>query len=376
MRRAFRLVLILCWCGLGLGAAAGAEPLHPGDRLAELPVGTTVYHDVEIKSVSARSVLFLHRGGMASVLLRDLTPELQARFGYDPAAEQASDVALAQARAEQAERAAAERARREAEAAQAQASRFDRAIEAFGQPAEIRPDGVDLRPRFRELELYAKDQGRRPSCAVFAVISAVEYMYAENHGHAEKFSEEYLIWATQKSIARPQSAELTGDDADTGFALSEVVAALRSYGVPPERSLPNTMGRSLDSVTAPPPAVIEEARRRTQGSIHFIPGRDNVTRLNNVVIALDAGLPVPIGTGWPQFHNMRAALLKSQPAVYAHAVTLVGYTCPTGRLQDTTFIFKNSWGPAWGANGYGFATFAYLEKNLENAVLLEIHFRE
>ena len=143
-----------------------------------------------------------------------------------------------------------------------------------------------------------------------------------------------------------------------------------------ERSLPNTLGRSMEGVTAPSPAVIREAQTRTEGSVHFVPGRDNATRLNNIVQALNAGVPVPIGTAWPRFNNMRAALLNSQVPSYAHAVTLVGYRCPSGRLEDTTFIFKNSWGPDWGANGYGFATYAYLVKYLESAILLEVNFRD
>ena len=35
-----------------------------------------------------------------------------------------------------------------------------------------------------------------------------------------------------------------------------------------------------------------------------------------------------------------------------------------------------SWGPAWGANGYGYVTYGYLVKYLEVAILLEINFRE
>lgn len=370
---AFGLGLLLA--GIALAEPAGLAPYQQGSCLAELTVGTTTYHDVVIRSISARTVMFVHRDGMASVLLRDLSPELQQRFGYDPAQERASDAAQAAALQERETREAAEaRARAAARAAQSR-SRFERVLQSFGRPAEVHRDGVDLRPRFRELGLYAKDQGRRPSCAVFAIVGAVEFIHAENTGRAEKFSEEYLTWATEKTIARPEAdPALTGDDADAGFALSEVVTALRSYGIPLESSLPNTRGPSLGSVKAPPPAVIREAQARTQGSIHFVPGRDNATRLNNIVIALDAGLPVPIGAGWPQFHNMRAALLKSQQPAYNHAVTLVGYTCPSGRIEDTTFIFKNSWGPAWGANGYGFATYGYLLKYLQTAILLEIHF--
>ena len=367
-------------CLLLLALAARAEELPArlpeGARVATLPVGKAVYHDVTIKSISARTVMFTHRGGLASIKLRDLAPEWQARFGYDPAAEQASDEALRRATAERQAQIAAAAARAKA-APPASRSRFEQVLQQFGQAAELREE-VDLRPRFRELELHAKDQGRRPSCAVFAVVGAIEFLNAENTGRAEKFSEEYLIWATRRTLQRPSAPDAArqGDDADEGFALPEVVMALRSYGIPLERSLPNTMGRDLAAVREPPPEVVAEAKARTQGAVHAVPGRDQATQLNNIIHALNAGIPVTIGTGWPRFFNMRAALLNSQTPSYSHAVTLVGYRCPSGRIEDTTFIFKNSWGANWGANGYGYATFAYLSQHLHTAILLEINFKE
>lgn len=367
-------LVALCLMPAARAGGAAVERLAAGARLESLAVGRTVYRDVVIKTVNARTVMFTHRGGLASVKLRDLAPEWQARFGYDPVAEQASDAALERAAAERQAQLAAAAAK--AKATPPSRSRFEQVLQQFGQPADLRAE-VDLRPRFRELELYAKDQGRRPSCAVFAVVGAIEFLNAENTGRAEKFSEEYLIWATRRTLQRPDApdAALQGDDADTGFALTEVVMALRTYGIPLERSLPNTQGRDLAAVGEPPPAVVAEARARTRGSVHAVPGRDPATQLNNIIHALNAGIPVTIGTGWPRFFNMRAALLNSQAPAYSHAVTLVGYRCPTGRIEDTTFIFKNSWGAAWGANGYGYATFGYLAQHLHTAILLEIDFQ-
>ena len=348
-----------------------------GDRLAMLEVGDKKYEDVVIKSISARTVMFMHRGGMASVKLGDLPQQWQRGFGYDPRAEAASDLAQERNRGEREVRLAKQASPRKAANSNQAKSKFKNAFRAFGQPTEVSKDGVDLRPRFRELGLYAKDQGRRPSCAVFAVVSAMEFLHAENTGEVDKFSEEYLIWATLQSINRSVAGSaLTGDDADTGFALTEVMTALRSYGVPLSSRMPNTMGLSMNAVDVPPEEVIAEARARTQGSVHRVPGRDNHTRLNNIVQALNSGLPITIGAERPQFHNMRAALLDTQSPSYSHAVTIVGYRSPTGRLEDTTFIFKNSWGPAWGANGYGYASYRYLVQHLHTAVLLEIKFSD
>jgi len=368
--------LLVSATALEAAASGDAEELKAGARIERLTVGRTVYEGVVIKSISERTVMFLHRGGMASIKLSALAPEWQERFGYNPEEEWASDEVAAAARRERETKLAAALQARAARAEAPVASKFERVLGEFGEAAIVRTDGVDLRPRFRELDLYAKNQGRRPSCAVFAVVSAVEFLHADRTGTPEKLSEEYLLWATQRTLQRPSADLRTGDDADEGFALNEVVTALRGYGIPLASSMPNTLGGSARSVATPSPAVIVEARARTRGSVHQVPGRDNGTRLNNIIHALNAGLPITISTAWPQFHNMRAALLSSQAPAFSHAVTLVGYRSPSGRWEDTTFIFKNSWGPEWGANGYGFATAAYLERNLQSAVLLEINFSQ
>ena len=36
------------------------------------------------------------------------------------------------------------------------------------------------------------------------------------------------------------------------------------------------------------------------------------------------------------------------------------------------FVFKNSWGMAWGQGGYGTVTHGYLHRHLGDAVLLEV----
>ncbi len=357
-------------------ARYGLVRYHEGSELESLTVGNQTYHGVVVRAVTARTIMITHARGMASVRLRDLTPELQAAFGYDPAAEEATDAAQQRAWAERQAQQAAAKAREAAPApAPKTGARFERMLRQFGQVAPLRPR-VDLRPQFRALELHAKDQGRRPSCAVFAVVSALEYLHAEATGSPEKLSEEYLIWATLRTVRRTHpGAEVTGEDADAGFALTEVVTALRSYGIPPSSALPNTLGRADNVVAAPPESVIAAARQRTRVAVHPVPGRDNATRLNNVVHALNADIPVAIGTAWPRFRNMRAALLNSQEPIpgYGHAVTLVGYTTETGRIEDAVFIFKNSWGVNWGANGYGFATHAYLVKHLQDAIVLELN---
>ncbi len=256
-------------------------------------------------------------------------------------------------------------------------SQFDQLLRAFGQSPDIK-DKVDLRTRYNELGLWIKNQGARPSCAVFAIVSALEYQSAELNGKAERFSEEYLLWATRKTLNRPArilndspSAE-NQEPGDEGFALTEVVTALRTYGIPPRDRVPNRYaGNTIDE---PPPEIVAEARSSRRVAVHILPGRDGATLASNAIHALNAGIPVPIGMAWPVEYNWRTGYLDKQRvhAAGGHAVTLVGYTSKTGRLEDTVFTFKNSWGTRWGIDGYGSATYEFLRNHLHSAILLEV----
>lgn len=357
--------------------AAAANSLGAGATFDALQVGQATYRHVQVRSVSARTLTISHDGGLTSVRLRDLSSELQAAFGYNPAAE-AAEAAADEKRAKESAASAAKA--RSPETKRAAATAFDALLQSFGQAPEIRTAGVDLRPKFFELGLNVKNQGPRPSCAVFAIVSALEYQNAVLTSQAERFSEEYLVWATYKVLHRTPAAHSEAADedaesldaADTGFALSEVVTALRTYGIPSQASLPYTFAKT--PAAEPSASVIDEARNRRRVSIVSVPGRDQPTRIANLVQALDAGIPVAIGLQWPPWRTLRTGYLNQQkPAPDGrHAVTLVGYENKTGALQDTVFIFKNSWGVKWGAGGYGYVTYHYLDLNLGDAAVLDI----
>lgn len=379
MSRAAIVALLTLWAGL-----SGPAYAEPGATFPELTVKGVVFRDVRVVSQSASALTVRHAGGLAQIQLRDLSPELQQRFGFDPRRAAAAEQQIAKDSAAQ-----AEVKRRELEAAAAaprpSASRtgnnaVERALARFGTPAEF--GRVDLRPRFRELELVMKDQGFRPSCSVFAVVGALELQNALVAGRTEKLSEEYLIWATRHSlgldrVARPSSGDAeAGDDApkDAGFALSEVVGALRTYGIPLQSDMPNMRVLALEKIAPPAEEVVHRARTRRQVFAHPLTGRDNSVRIANIVHALNEGVPVAIGLRWPRMPTLKAALISTQTPVqgYAHAVTLVGYYNDSGVPDETRFIFRNSWGMSWGAGGYGFVELRYLREHLLDGVLLEV----
>jgi len=366
--------------------APSADKLAVGSTRESLTVGPATYRNVRIRSVSAQTAMIQHDAGITSLRLRDLSPELQQRFGYNP------DAAAAEAEKQKAAAASAAQQRRQEmlpAATKARAipkpaapareeSKLDRLLLSFGQPSEVQP-AVDLRSRYNELGLWVKNQGARPSCAVFAIVSALEFQSAELSGNPTRFSEEYLLWATRKTLNRAPRSQATaatsGDmkETDEGFALQEVVTALRSYGIPQRERVPNRFSDAVDTID-PDEAVIGEARASRRVFVHNLPGRDGPTRVSNLIHALNAGIPVPVGLAWPIEYNRRTGYLDNQ-RTYAdkgHAVTIVGYKSPTGRIEDAVFTFKNSWGPNWGVDGYGNATYAFLSSHLHSAVILEV----
>jgi C1A family cysteine protease len=130
----------------------------------------------------------------------------------------------------------------------------------------------------------------------------------------------------------------------------------------------------MADIGEPSPDIISQARTHRRFYVHLVPGDNNAARIDNIIQALNTGIPVAIGLGWPNFRTLRAGFLSQQTPVQgaAHAVTLVGYKNAAGRVEDTAFVFKNSYGPAWGEAGYGWVTYGYLQKYLLGAALLEV----
>ena len=382
---------VLAVLALAFGAAASpASPEAPpakqdysGLNLGRLVIGTRSYEDVRVSSRDERSVFFRHRGGLGSARLRDLPPEIQTRLGYNAASAPAETPPEAPPRAAARPSDAPAPGDSSASGSRAAApaeSRLDELFLAFDRPPELR-EKQTLQPEFIRLGLVVKNQGRRPSCAVYAVVSALEFQNARLTGSIEKLSEEYLIWATRRSLGLTGGASAllrdprSGDFAeDIGFTLPSVIAGLQTYGIPLYDDMRNQPGLAAADVPEPPAEIIERARERRRVFIAPLPGREPDVLIPRIIHALNAELPVPLGLLWPNENSIHAGVLVAQrPLTGAgHAVTAVGYECPTGKLEDTVFVFKNSYGPRWGQGGYGRVSYGYLAKNILDAYVLDV----
>ncbi len=348
----FQLLVLTVLCGVALpGIAAAFETWQ---------VGETTYDKVRVREVTPATVTIFHSGGIQQLELAGLPPELQERFGYNA---EVADRWEAQTHAARQEQVAELRDKLAAGPPEKPSEALLRGID----PAVVViRDEVDLRPAYREMGLFSKDQGRRPSCSVFAVVSALEYESGLRNGTPERLSEEFLIWAMRKMHP--------GIPVDDGYHFREVIAALQAYGVPPFEVMPNTIGKRIEDIQPTSEAVASAEPHRSVAPVWF--RSDDPQLLERIVGALNHGKPVIIGIRWPNWRTFwdTNLLHKQTPMEDAgHAVTLVGYRkSGNGSLEDMRFIFRNSFGPEWGLGGYAFVTGLYLRENLLSAFYLNV----
>ncbi|MCE5190329.1 MAG: C1 family peptidase [Actinomycetia bacterium] len=200
--------------------------------------------------------------------------------------------------------------------------------------------GVDLRSELPPV----RDQGQSPFCVAFA-LTAVH----ENGASVERLSEASLFDTCKKVDGLP---------VDSGTTIDAATWALEAWGQCRAEDWP------LDST---PPAAL-----RFAAGLDFPDGsrrcllKPHATSTSSLIAALDArkpiGVVVQLTREFYRAQKGRVALTAGDEAIPArHALVLVGYDL-TGSTSGGAFIFRNSWGSAWGEHGYGRATFEYLER--------------
>jgi cytochrome c biogenesis protein CcmG/thiol:disulfide interchange protein DsbE len=68
-----------------IGMCLSASLVAAQEKFDTLTAGAETYKGVTVTGVSATHLQFMHSRGAASIKLKDLSPELQKHFGYDPA---------------------------------------------------------------------------------------------------------------------------------------------------------------------------------------------------------------------------------------------------------------------------------------------------
>ena len=84
---------------LTLAWLIGSLTVRADEKFPILKIGTDVYTNVTVTSVSATDIFFTHAGGMGNMKLKNLSPDLQKHFHFDPKKAQAVELKQAENKA-------------------------------------------------------------------------------------------------------------------------------------------------------------------------------------------------------------------------------------------------------------------------------------
>jgi hypothetical protein len=235
-----------------------------------------------------------------------------------------------------------------------------------------KPD-VDLRPEISALGIPVRpNQGARGTCSVFAMTFLLDFMYARHYGFKNAdFSEEYLNYVSNLAI---------GQQADGGF-FDQLDKGYQKYGIVneslvPYKSLFDPNLKVSDAVLKSGSAVAPRLKQ------HFIKAWDvntglQASQLLAILFQLKQGRPVAAGLRWPKEGKfatekiLGVTLMKTPPpgdVFDGHSIDFVGYKASKAFPGEGYLIFRNSWGTGFGDNGYGYMSFDYATKYVNDLI--------
>lgn len=193
------------------------------------------------------------------------------------------------------------------------------------------------------------NQGQLGSCTANAIAGAVEFDRLKQH-LTDFVPSRLFIYYNERAMEGTVSS-------DSGAQIRDGIKSVATQGVCPETDWPYDIATFTQK---PPDAAYQDAALDRAVSYQRL-----VQDLNQMKGCLASGYPFVFGfTVYESFESPQVAQTghatlpgPTETQIGGHAVMAVGYDD-----AQLWFIVRNSWGPAWGMNGYFTLPYAYLSQ--------------
>lgn len=206
------------------------------------------------------------------------------------------------------------------------------------------PQSVDLRAQCPPVY----DQGQLGSCTANAIAGAVQFDQMKQQEQSFMPSRLFIYYNEREKEGTVNS--------DAGAAIRDGIKSVNTLGVPPESEWPYI----IDQFTVKPTdQCYQDAMLHRSLSYQRI-----MHSPDHMKACLANGLPFVFGfTVYESFESAEVAQTgmvpmpeRGEAVLGGHAAMAVGY-----QEDEQVFIVRNSWGSAWGQQGYCMMPYTYLQ---------------
>lgn len=232
-------------------------------------------------------------------------------------------------------------------------------------PRAARPDAVDLREYFAPV-----GDDESPTSSAAAVSAMVQYFERRASGRLFQGSVEFLDYTTRRLTGLADGATVS---TAAPIGLRSTLKALVRFGCPPSHVWLRPNAAALDHGAEPRTAVPDSfcyGFQRDFAELRYVrldaPGTSGADVLKQVKSFVAAGFACVCGAALPESISAAADIpypTRHDALLGGAALTVVGYDDAYRiRSQKGALLVRATFGAAWGAAGFGYLPYRYVEE--------------